>query len=232
MLQKLWITDLLKLFFPNNCLACGHALVQQEEVICLECNYKLPRTGFHLHPENPVSRVFWGRINLEAATSFLFFNKGGNVQQLIHHLKYRGKKSVGIYLGNHFGNALNQSTVYASADVIIPVPLHPKKQHQRGFNQSSVIAEGLGLSMKKPVIDANLIRLVHTSSQTKKSRYSRWENVKDVFGVVETDELKGKHILLVDDVLTTGATLEACAQKLLDIEGTKVSTVTLAYAQA
>jgi len=232
MLQKLWITDLLKLFFPNNCLACGQALVRQEEVICLECNFKLPRTGFHLHEENPIARVFWGRVNMEAATSFLFFNKGGNVQQLIHNLKYRGKKSVGIYLGKLFGGALNESVLYASIDLIIPVPLHPKKQHQRGFNQSTVIAEGLSAAMKKPVVDDNLIRLVHTSSQTKKSRYKRWENVKDVFGIVRTYELEGKHILLVDDVLTTGATLEACAQKLLEIEDTKVSTVTLAYAQA
>ncbi len=140
-------------------------------------------------------------------------------------------KNVGVHMGKLFGNDLQKSSLFGSVDMIIPVPLHPKKERQRGFNQSIVIAEGLSKSLQKPYSINNLVRLIHTSSQTKKSRYSRWENVKDVFGVTEPDKLKGQHLLLVDDVLTTGATMEACAQKLLEIEGVKVSAVSLAYAQ-
>jgi ComF family protein len=231
MLAKLWITDFVNLFFPNNCSACGNSLVSQEEVICTGCQFKLPRTNFHFEAENPIARIFWGRVNLESATSFLFFNKGGNVQQLVHQLKYKGKKNVGRFMGSLFGNDLLRSPVFASVDLIVPVPLHPKKERLRGFNQSKVIAHGLSESLQKPLSTNNLVRLVHTSSQTKKSRYSRWENVKDVFGIKDPSLFAGKHILLVDDVLTTGATMEACAQKILEVEGAKVSAVTLAYAQ-
>lgn len=231
MLARLWLTDFVNLFFPNNCSACGNSLISQEEVICTSCLFKLPRTNFHFENENPIARIFWGRVNLEMATSFLFFNKGGNVQKLVHQLKYKGKKNVGHYLGKLFGNELRQSPLFTAVDLIVPVPLHPKKERLRGFNQSLVLAEGLSKSLQKPLSSDNLIRLVHTSTQTKKSRYSRWENVKDVFGIKVPEKFVGKHILLVDDVLTTGATTEACAQKILEIEGTKVYVVTLAYAQ-
>lgn len=231
MLPKLWITDFLNLFFPDNCSACGNPLVAQEKVICMSCLFKLPKTNFHLQDENPISRIFWGRVRLETATSFLFFNKGGNVQELIHQLKYRGKKNVGRFLGKSFGTDLSKSQLFNSVDCIVPVPLHPKKEKKRGFNQSLVISEGISEAIQKPVLNDNLIRLVHTSTQTKKSRYSRWENVKDVFGITSPDLLEKKHVLLVDDVLTTGATLESCAQKILQIEGAKVSIATLAYAQ-
>lgn len=231
MLGNLWITDFINLFFPNNCSVCGNSLVSQEEVICTGCQFKLPRTNFHFEPENPIARIFWGRVNLKTATSFLFFNKGGNVQHLVHQLKYKGKKNVGRYLGKLIGYELIQSPVFASVDLIVPVPLHPKKERLRGFNQSLIIAEGLSESLQKPLSKNNLERLIHTSTQTKKSRYSRWENVKDVFGIKAPEKFAGKHILLVDDVLTTGATIEACAQKILEIEGTNVYAVTLAYAQ-
>ena len=230
--EGLWINNFLNLFFPLNCNACGTALVSQENVICTSCSFKLPRTGFHTNIENPISRVFWGRVTLESASSFLFFNKGGYVQQLIHQLKYKGKKSIGLYLGKLYGNDLIETDNYKNIDIILPVPLHPKKEKERGYNQSLIIAQGLGQAMQKPVSADNLIKQLHTSSQTKKSRYSRWENVKDAFRVLSPDLLVGKHILLVDDVLTTGATIEACAAKLLEIEDVKVSVVTLANAQA
>ena len=197
----------------------------------MSCEFKLPRTGFHIHEENIISRVFWGRVDLFSATSFLFFNKGGNVQQLMHALKYRNKKEVGVHLGKLFGKELVNSPLFEDVDLIIPVPLHPKKYHQRGFNQSEVIASGIGQEMSRPVDIQTLVRLVRTSSQTRKSRYDRWENVKDAFGVKNPSTIIGKHILLVDDVLTTGATLEACASVLLDIENTRVSVATLGYAQ-
>ncbi len=232
MISNLWIADLIRLFFPYNCQACGETLKEQENIICLNCALKLPKTNFHLYDDNPVSRVFWGRVQLEAATSFLFFNKGGNVQKLIHQLKYRGKKEVGIYLGKLFGLALMESQTFRNIDIIIPVPLHPKKQQKRGFNQSESIGKGLSITTGKKLVNDNLLRVVNTDSQTRKSRYSRWENVKDVFQVRYPDNLSEKHILLVDDVLTTGATLEACAANLLEAGNTKVSVVSLAYAQA
>jgi ComF family protein len=227
-----WINDFLNLFFPNNCAACGNALQQQEQILCIKCEFKLPVTGFHQHRENPVSEVFWGRADLETATSFLFFNKGGQVQKLVHLLKYNRKKEVGLFLGKRLGIQLNDSPLYSSVDMIVPVPLHPKKQHKRGFNQSTVIALGISEATGKPVDCDNLVRLVHTDSQTKKSRYSRWENVKDVFDLQRPEEFVGKHILLIDDVLTTGATLEACADKLMEVEGVRLSAATIAYAQA
>jgi len=225
------ISDVLNLFFPNLCQVCGQPLNRQEEVLCLMCKAKLPLTGFEVHSDNLVSEVFWGRVNLSSATSFLFFNKGGNVQHLIHQLKYKNRKQVGVYLGRLFGLALKKSPLFENTDLIIPVPLHPKKEHLRGYNQSFCIASGMSLSMGKPVITQNLIRRFHTSSQTRKSRYDRWENVKNIFAVQYPEVFKNKHLLLVDDVLTTGATLEACASVLLDVENVKVSAATLAYAQ-
>jgi ComF family protein len=222
--------QLLNLFFPNVCQACGEPLLNQEEVICSSCLFKLPKTGFHLHAENPVSRVFWGRVDLNAASSFLFFSKGGKVQHLIHSLKYRGNRETGVYLGKLFGTDLQKSELFESADLVIPVPLHPKKQHKRGFNQSERIAKGIGDAMQIPLVTHKLIRIINTSTQTKKSRDNRWDNVKNAFEVQDTSSLENKHVLLVDDVLTTGATLESCAQNLLKIPGVRVSVVTLAYA--
>ena len=225
-----WSGQLLNLFFPNVCQACGEALLKQEKVVCFSCLYKLPKTGFHLHDDNPVSRVFWGRVDLNAASSFLFFSKGGKVQHLIHSLKYKGNQETGVFLGKLFGADLQKSELFKSVDLVIPVPLHPKKQHKRGFNQSRSIAKGIGETMEIPLVTNKLIRIINTSTQTKKSREGRWDNVKNAFDVKEVSSLENKHILLVDDVLTTGATLEACAQNLLKIQGVKVSIATLAYA--
>ncbi|MEJ2595045.1 MAG: ComF family protein [bacterium] len=231
MKKSIWIPDLINLFFPRICHACREPLIDQENVLCMSCSLKLPRTNFHLRHDNPVAMVFWGRVRIEAATSFLFFNKGGRVQQLMHALKYRGNRKVGIYLGKLFGSALSDADTFREADLIIPVPLHPRKLHKRGYNQSEMIGQGLSDTMDKPLNTQSLSRIVHTASQTRKSRYSRWENVKDVFQVNHPEHVAGRHILLVDDVLTTGATLEACATKLLEVEHTKVSMATLAYAQ-
>lgn len=228
----MWITDFLNLFFPNLCQACGKSLVRHENIMCLSCLHKLPKTNFEKHEDNPISRIFWGRANIHAATSFLFFNKGGNVQKLIHQLKYKGNVETGRYLGELLGNDLKKSSLFNSINLIIPVPLHKKKLHKRGFNQSEIIAEGISKAMHVPVNTDILHRLEHTKTQTKKTRYTRWENVKGKFGVVGHKNLTGKHILLIDDVLTTGATLESCAQTLLEVQETTVSMATLAYAQA
>jgi len=226
-----WTSDLAGLLFPKSCMLCSKTLHQQEEVLCTTCFYKLARTNFQGEAENPITEIFSGRLPLVSATSFLFFSKGGGTRQLIHKLKYKGKKEIGVYLGKQFGNQLNDSELFNTADAIVPVPLHPKKEHKRGYNQSLMIVEGMAKSMKVRVFSDVLYRKVHTSSQTKKSRYERWQNVKDIFEIKNGQCLEGKHVLLVDDVITTGATLEACGNKLLEIPGIKLSIASIAYAQ-
>jgi ComF family protein len=231
-LSKIWLADLFGLFFPNVCVACGRTLNRQEEILCTSCLYKLPKTGFHMHAENLVAETFWGRVELHSAASFLFFSKKGKVQKLMHVLKYKGRKEVGVYLGRLFGTDLKESPLFNTVEMIVPVPLHPKKQRKRGFNQSVMIARGIGEALGVPVSVDNLIRTAYTSSQTKKSRYDRWQNVKGVFSVQDPELFRNKHLLIVDDVLTTGATMEACVHPLLEIPGTKVSVATLASTQA
>ncbi len=226
-----WINGFTHLFFPRTCQACGHVLYSQEEILCTKCLFHLPKTNFHLHENNPVSRVFWGRVELNAATSYLFFSKQGKTQRLMHNLKYRGKKQVGIYLGNKFGKELKKSELYNTVQVVIPVPMHPKKQQKRGYNQSDLIAEGIALAMNAEIQVDNLVKVHNTTSQTKKSRYKRWKNVKHLFQVRNEALLQNKHILIVDDVITTGATIEACAHRLSSIKGITISVASLAYAQ-
>ena len=230
-LNFFWLNDLVGLLFPRSCHACGKPLNQQEEILCTQCLYHLPRTNFHVHKENPVREIFGGILPLYSATSFLFFNKGGMTQTLMHRLKYRGKKEVGIYLGKLLGSQLAESEFFMDADVLLPVPLHPVKLKKRGYNQSQIITAGMETVMKAEMNTNVLLKSVHTSSQTRKSRYERWENVKDIFEVRNPESMENKHIILVDDVITTGATLEACAETLLDIPGVKLSVASLAYSQ-
>ncbi len=228
----MWLHDFLNLFFPNLCQACGNPLVKQENVICINCRFKLPATNFHYFEDNPISRIFWGRVNLTSATSFLFFNKGGIVQRLIHNFKYKGNKDIGYYFGELIAKDLVKSPLFSDINVVVPVPLHIKKVKTRGFNQSEVISVGISRALNITTNTTALIRSEFTETQTKKARYTRWENVRGKFCLNEPNKLEGMHILLVDDVLTTGATLEACAEVLLEIQNVKVSLVTLAYAQA
>ncbi len=224
------IDDLLSLFYPRLCAGCGTSLVIGENVLCLNCLADLPRTGFHHIKENPVYQIFTGRASIELATSFCRFDKGGRLQHLLHALKYQGNREVGQKMGVLLGVELSHELDYQLIDAIIPVPLHPKKEKKRGFNQSTEICTGLAKSMNKPLILGNLIRDLHTESQTFKGRFERWENVCGIFSVRNPSVLMGKHLLLVDDVITTGATLEACCLPLLQIEGTKVSLASIAYA--
>lgn len=157
------------------------------------------------------------------------FNKGGLVQHLIHQLKYRGKKEIAISLGRYYGRDLKTSPLFASSDIVIPVPLHRKKMRKRGYNQSELFAQGLSESMKVEDGSSLLIRAYTSQTQTKKSRFERWKNVEEVFKVTDPEKLKDKHVLLVDDVVTTGSTLEACANKILEVPGTKVSVATISY---
>lgn len=224
------INDFISLIYPKICAACGKSLFKNEDCICTYCRFHLPKTNYHLTNENPIEKLFWGRINIYSAAAFYTFGKGGKVQQLIHQLKYKGQKDVGITVGKLYGYELKRCEKFKNIDTIIPVPLHPKKKKKRGYNQSEFFAEGLAISLKIPTDFKTLYRAKESSTQTKKSRFSRWENVESIFQLKDKERLKGKHILLVDDVITTGATLEACAQALQQIPDVKLSIATIAYA--
>jgi len=224
------IDNLLGLFFPELCVTCETRLISQEKFLCINCWHDMPVTNFHLLKDNKVAQLFWGRANIEFATSYFSYKKGSRYQQLIHYIKYKGLKELGFETGRRFGLILLDTEIMKSVDLIVPVPLHPKKERKRGFNQSYWIAKGIENATDKPLISDNLFRKVFSSTQTKKNRFERWKNVEDIFGVNRPEEFKNKHILLVDDVVTTGSTLEACAIQLLKIENTTVSIATLAFA--
>ncbi len=228
---KQWGHDLIGLLFPNLCNACGIPLFQNEPIICTKCLYDLPFTDYHLHAGNRVAKQLWGRLPINAAMAMLYFRKGGKVQNLIHNLKYNNKTDVGVFLGNLLGDRLKTSGAYQEIDLIIPVPLHHKKLRKRGYNQSTYIAQGVAEKMEIPFTETQLIRHVETDSQTKKNRYNRYENMQSVFSVTNPKEILNKRILLIDDVITTGATLEACAVTLLENGAGQVSISTLAFAE-
>lgn len=221
---------LTELLFPRLCVVCGDKLIEQEQWICLHCLHHIPRTNFHLEPDNPVSQLFYGRVQVEYATSFFYFSKGSKYQTLLHHLKYKGMKELGEEIGKHFGIDLLQSPEFSSVDLICPVPLHPSKEKKRGYNQSWWIASGIAKQMNKELSAGNLKRITATETQTRKSRFERFLNVEGIFELSDPEAFSGKHVLLVDDVVTTGSTLEACASVLISKTSARVSIATLAKA--
>jgi len=228
-LYDIW-DDFISLLFPRLCYACGDHLLRNEKIICTQCFISIPRTNYHLTPDNPVAQLFWGRVLVSQAAAFSFYTKGSRIRTLIHNLKYKGVKEIGHELGNIYGNSLKKTGFTDTIDLIMPVPLHPAKQRKRGFNQSEVISNGLASATGLPFDFNTLKRIALSDTQTRRSRYERWMNVEGIFAVTDPEKLKGKHILLVDDVITTGSTLEACASELLKIEGVKVSVAALAVA--
>lgn len=218
------------LFYPDLCLICATKKPIPREILCLSCQHKLPKTGFHLDPENAFMERFWGRIPIQSAAALFHFIKGGKTQQLIHQLKYNHKPEVGRRLGQLYGKQLKDSPLFQGIDVIVPVPLHPRKRHQRGYNQSETFAQGLSASMGLPWHAHSLQRRTYTQTQTHKGRIQRMNNVLEAFQLQQRKVLRGKHILLVDDVVTTGATLEACGIRLLEVEGVKLSLATIGFA--
>ena len=222
--------DFLDLIYPKLCITCDRKLVTQERYICLHCLSDLPRTKFHLDAENKVAQLFWGRVKVEYATSWLFFRKGSRYQKLIHYLKYKGLKEVGEEMGLLFGNELKESPFH-QIDIVVPVPLHPKKLKQRGYNQSEWIARGIATSLSKPLSADNLVREIFTPTQTRKNRFERWQNVEDIFSVKQPARFFRKHVLVIDDVVTTGSTLEAAVTAILQAGAEKVSIATLACAE-
>lgn len=224
------LNHLIDLFYPQVCPACGNLLMKGEETVCLSCRYLLPKTHYENNTENPLAQMFWGQVDFHAVTAEFFFSKTGKVQHLLHQLKYEGNKDAGFFLGQQIGESISKAYSFQGIDLIVPIPLHPKKEFMRGYNQSYVIAQGIEDKTKIPVMKDALRRKTFTSTQTKKSREERWENVKDIFEVVDLDRLKGKHLLIVDDVLTTGSTIMAAGKTLSEVPNIKLSVATAACA--
>jgi ComF family protein len=225
------IHDISNIIYPKLCAACHETLNKHEKVICLKCQLGLPKTDHVLYDDNPVAKKFWGKVPIERALAMYHFHKTSRLQEVMHALKYKGRQDVGIRLGNLMGYHLLQYQLFADVDYLTAVPLHKDKLEKRGYNQSGVIAAGLSEVLHIPY-DADILqRSLFTETQTKKSRMERWENVKDIFEVQKQDLVTNKHILLLDDVITTGSTLEACAVKLIANQGTKVSIVAVAHAE-
>jgi ComF family protein len=222
--------DLLDLIYPNLCFICGETLLKSESHICLSCLNNIPRTNYHLLTDNPVEKRFWGKAPIFRGTSFFFFQKGSPFQKLLHELKYKGNKEIGEILGRYAAAELLNSPDFCSIDIIIPIPLHPKRFAQRGYNQSEWIGKGLSAVLDKPQDTNTLKRLKQTTTQTKKSVFERFENTEGIFELSGAKELEGKHLLLIDDVLTTGSTLNAAINTLLNIPNVKISIFTLAIA--
>ncbi len=223
------LKDIEFFFFPPLCEVCGRLLSIGEKIMCSYCYLGLPRTNFHLDPDNPVAKLFWGRVNIEKATSWFYFNKGSDYQPLLHKLKYHGFGELGVYLGKSFASEI-MNTAFAGADLMIPVPLHPRKQRKRGYNQSQKIAQGMQQILDIPLETRILIRSTFTDTQTSRSRFDRFLNMQDKFSIAESEKIKDKKILLIDDVVTTGSTLEACAQLLMDGGCGSVMVATIAVA--
>ena len=226
-----YLSDFAALLFPELCMACGESLIATEKLLCTDCHYSLPFTNFHLQPDNVVARQFWGKVDLQGAYALYYFAKGGKVQSLMHQFKYKGMHRIGNLLGNIAGQQLTQNELFNTVDFIIPVPLHKSRLKQRGYNQSACFAEGLAKKLTATVEIDNLIRIRATETQTHRSRFARFENMQEVFTINNPERLINKHVLLVDDIVTTGSTLEACAIPLLNIPGLKLSIATIAYAE-
>ncbi|NOT91500.1 ComF family protein [Ferruginibacter sp.] len=220
----------LHLFYPHVCTGCGSDLLQEDNQLCLHCINELPHTNFAQHNNNPVEKIFWGRIPITAAHSEFYFSKESLLQHLIHQLKYKNNTDIGFYMGEMMGKTLLTSGRFNHIDYLVPLPLYPDKERKRGYNQAAIICNGMSEVMNVPVLNGNVIRQRFTETQTRKHRTERWENVEGSFVVKDPIVLKGKSILLVDDVITTGATLEACGTMLLQTDDLKLYIATLAHA--
>jgi len=222
--------DFVSLLFPRVCQSCGETLVRNEKLLCIFCLADIPYTNYHLKRDNILEKELWGRCYAEQAAAMFFYRHGSKVQKLMHRLKYNGVKEIGVFLGEMYGHKLIDSGYLDGIDLIIPVPLHAAKERKRGFNQSRVIANGVSAATGLPVDTKILKRTERSSTQTRKSRVERWENVKDIFKLQDPGLLQGKHILLVDDVITTGSTIESCINTIKKESDVKVSVISLAVA--
>lgn len=224
--MSIW-TDFLHLFFPQTCVVCAKKLLGDEKHLCLLCLFALPRTDYVNLRENPLEVLFTGRLPFERIASFADFSKEGSLQKIVHELKYADNPELGEFLGRLIYAECGTSDFFQSVDFLVPVPLHPKRLKKRGYNQSYHVAKGLSEGLGLPVVADNLIRSINNPSQTTLSRTQRWSNVKDIFSVVHPEAFCGKHVLLIDDILTTGSTIEACAHQILRSKGCRISILTV-----
>jgi ComF family protein len=232
MLQKIkqLVFDFFHLFYPNICCACGNHLYDGEDCLCVSCHLSFPYTNDEYLLRNNTFKVFEGRVNINAASSLFYFKKKSRVQNLLHYLKYKNHDELGALLGAMHANVLLSSELFYGIDCIIPVPLHPNKLKKRGYNQALLLAKGYAEVLNVSVMEHALIREIDTNSQTKKNRYQRYENMNEVFSCVDADAIAGRAVLLVDDVITTGSTLESCAHVLLKMGCSKVFIASTALA--
>ena len=221
------LNSFIKLFLPDVCVACGAELLESESGACLLCLYKIPRTNNFLKENNSAEILMAGRIPFERIVTFSYFVEGGVLRPMVHKLKYSDGKDMGILLGKMFGEDLLASDFINNIDIIVPVPLHPKKQRSRGYNQAEIIAHGISEATEIPVMSNNFIRVVFNPTQTKRTKTERWENVSGIFKIKDSSLFDGKHILLVDDVITTGSTIEACGNVLQNCDNLKISIATI-----
>lgn len=228
-LYDLW-DDFISLIFPRVCYGCGTSLVRNENLICTECYISIPRTGYHEIEDNPVAQLFWGRCRIQKAAAFSFYSRGSRIRRIIHNLKYRGIREIGFEMGRIYAASIRPSGFFDDIDLILPVPLHPSKLRKRGFNQSEYISKGLSSISGIEVNTEALVRVNSSDTQTRRSRYDRWLNVEGIFAVNNVDALRDRHILLVDDVITTGSTIDSCVSALAGVENIRVSVIALAAA--
>lgn len=220
--------DFVHLFFPSYCLGCSDSLRKGEYLICSACMLDMPQTNYHLDVDNPLKLRLSLRMPIRYGMALFTFSKQGRVQHLLHALKYKNYPEVGVLLGKLYGEKLVEAGLKTEFDCIVPVPLHPARERKRGYNQSTKLAEGISEKLQIPVYDKILVRRIMTDTQTKKTKLNRWFNVREVFALKSNDLLTNKRVLLVDDVVTTGATLEACVQEVLAAPCLDVSILCLA----
>lgn len=221
--------NIFDIFFPNTCVICENQLIKAEDMVCISCRSDLPFTQFSSWKDNKVEKSFEGRIRIENATSLLYYKRKGKVQKLIHQLKYKNRQEIGTLLANWLSVEIIESKRFDKIDFIVPVPLHKRKLKKRGYNQVTTFGETLAKSLDSKYLENVLVSISKSATQTLKTRFERSANVQEKFEITNKDILKNKHILLIDDIITTGATLEACCIKLLDIENIRISIATMAY---
>lgn len=229
-MQIHWISDFIRLLFPPCCIVCGRGLCVSETFICVHCLTDLPKTNYHLVRDNELEKLFWGKIPIERVSSYFSYIKGNGFEKILYTLKYYGQKEVGLVMGKCMATEMLSSDFFDGIDLIIPLPLHAKRENKRGYNQSEWIAKGVSEVTGVPIDVVSVKRIAENLTQTHKNKWDRWDSVQGIFSVTLNHRLQGKHVLLIDDVLTTGATILSCASEIVKVKDVKISVLTLVTA--